>query len=119
MQTTVSEDTSVATEDTGKSVTQTLARLDALWSFFKVSSSLANVDGLPRRCRSKYILGVRKIFAQISPNLPEKFMCEFCLQIFSHKDHDDFFRVTCTKKVFIYFCKPLGAIFAQIFRDFA
>ena len=34
-------------------------------------------------------LRLRKIFARISPNLPEKFWCNFCLQIFCHKDHED------------------------------
>jgi len=38
-------------------------------------------------------LGVRRIFARISPNLPEKFFVQFFLQIFSQKDHEDFFLV--------------------------
>jgi len=41
---------------------------------------------------SKY-LGVGRIFARISPNLPEEFLCNFFLQIFSHKDHEDIFLV--------------------------
>jgi len=48
-----------------------------------------------RRCL--FIIGVRAIanflsakdFALSTPNLPEKFLCNFCLQIFSHKDHQD------------------------------
>ena len=38
-------------------------------------------------------LGLRRIFARISPNLPEKFLCDFCLQSFSHKDQEDLFLV--------------------------
>jgi len=37
------------------------------------------------------ILGMRKTFARISPSFPEKFLCDFCLQIFSHNDHEDRF----------------------------
>jgi len=48
-------------------------------------------------------LGVRRIFARISPNLPEKFLCAFYLQIFSHKDHDGLFWVRPPKKVFMCF----------------
>jgi len=32
---------------------------------------------------------VRRIVAQISPNLPKKLLWDFCLQLFSHKDHED------------------------------
>jgi len=35
------------------------------------------------------ILGVRRIFARISPTLTEKSLRYFCLQIISHKDHED------------------------------
>jgi len=35
--------------------------------------------------------GVRRIFARISPNLPEKFLFDFYRQIFSQKDHEDLF----------------------------
>ena len=33
------------------------------------------------------------IFSRISPNLPEQFLCAFCPQIFSHKEHEDLFLV--------------------------
>jgi len=36
-------------------------------------------------------LGVRRIFDRISPNLPEKCMCAFFPQIFSHEEHEDLF----------------------------
>jgi len=39
--------------------------------------------------RAGKFLGVRRIFAQISPNLPKNFNVQFSLQIFFHKDHED------------------------------
>ena len=36
-------------------------------------------------------LGMPRIFARISPNLPAKFFSDFWLQIFSHKDHENLF----------------------------
>jgi len=53
------------------------------------------------RCRSRQIFGVWRIFAQISPSLPEKFLCDFFLQIFSHKDHEDLFCGDHTKNLFL------------------
>ena len=38
-------------------------------------------------------LGVQRTFTRISPNLPKKFLCDFFLQVFSHKDHEDVFLV--------------------------
>jgi len=38
-------------------------------------------------------LVVRIILAQISPNFPKKLLCDFCLQIFSYKSHEDLFLV--------------------------
>jgi len=38
-------------------------------------------------------LGVRKIFARISPNFPEKILWDFFLQISSYKDHKDLLAV--------------------------
>jgi len=75
---------------------------------------------------------MRRIFAQISQNLPEKFVCHFCLQIFSHKDHEDLFHeglfVVISKKLPSFVVlqswaplfeeKTLDAIFSRIFRDF-
>jgi len=58
------------------------------------------------------ILGMRRIFARISPNLPKKLLCDFCLEIFSHKDHElkTFFGVT-SKKAFMFFCKRWAPFF--------
>jgi len=77
---------------------------------------------------SKHILEGAKILAQILPNLPEKFLCDFYLQIFSHKDHEDLVLVTSLKRFSFVFSAnvrrhfrsqtKLGAIFSQIFRDF-
>jgi len=53
-------------------------------------------------------LRVRKIFARISPNLPEKLFCDFCVQIFSHKDHESLICCDFQKKVFICFPANVG-----------
>jgi len=62
--------------------------------------------------------------------LPEKFLCDFCLQFFSHKDHENLFIVSPSiKKFFMCFFANVGrdcfkrqttldTIFARIFRDF-
>jgi len=50
-------------------------------------------------------LGVRRIFAQIFPNLPKKFLCDFHLQIFSHKNYEDLFGVTSKKSLHLFFCR--------------
>jgi len=73
---------------------------------------------------------VQRIFARIFPNLPEGLLCDFCLQIFFHEDHEDLFFYDMQKNglsfVFLQmlgaiFCSQttLGAIFARIGRDFA
>jgi len=74
-------------------------------------------------------LGVRRIFARISPNLPEKVFCTFCLRVFSHKDHESLIWCDLQKMVFICFSANFGRHclkwnngghhFAQIFRDFS
>jgi len=56
-------------------------------------------------------LGVQRILAQISPNLPEKLFCNFFLQCFSHKDHEDFFLVWSPQQVFICFSANVGRHF--------
>jgi len=74
-------------------------------------------------------LGVGRNLAQISPNFPETFLCAFCPQIFSHKNHEHLL-VWCDlqKSHNMFFCNrwapffksqtTLCAIFALIFRDF-
>ena len=81
------------------------------------------------RRRRKQILGGAKDFCSNFPNFPEKLLCDFYLQIFSHKDQDDLFLMWLPKKVLIGFSAnrwrhflsqtTLGAIFIQIFRNFA
>jgi len=57
-------------------------------------------------------LGVRRIYARISSNMPEKFLCDFCLQILSHNDHEDLFWYDLQKRGFSYiFLQMLSAIF--------
>jgi len=76
------------------------------------------------RCRSRQILAVQKMFARISPNLPVNFLCNFSLQILSHKDHEDLFWCDLQKRSSCVFMQTLGAIFwsqatlGAIFLDF-
>ena len=71
-------------------------------------------------------MGVRRIFARISPNLPEKVLDRFCANIFSSRPS---FGITSKKRIscdsadvnrcFVSNQTRLGAIFAQIIRVFA
>ena len=72
------------------------------------------------KCRSKQNFGVRRIFARISPNLPKKSLCGFCLQIVSYKDHElkTFFGVT-SKKAFICFSANLERNFFEVKQHWA
>jgi len=55
---------------------------------------------------------MRRTFARISPNLHERFLSDFCLQIFSHKDYEDVFWYDLQTKVFIcVFCKRCAPFF--------
>ena len=87
-----------------------------------------------RRRRCLFIIGLgagkflvwRKIFARISPNFHEKFLCNFYLQMLSHEDHEDLFWCDLQKRSSCDFLQTLGAIFlsparlgviSTIFRD--
>jgi len=68
------------------------------------------------RCRNKQIFGGAMDFC---PNLPEKFLCDFCQQIFSHKGYKDLFWCDLQKKgTSCVFLQTLGTIFSRISRDF-
>jgi len=42
----------------------------------------------------------------------KSFLCNFCLQIFSHKDHEDLFLVKPPKKgLYVFLCKPWAPFF--------
>jgi len=61
---------------------------------------------------------LRRIYARIRPNSPEKFLCDFSLDI------KTFFGVTPKKGLTVFFfgfgrSQMLAAIFVQIFRDFS
>jgi len=87
-----------------------------------------NISSL-HNCKESNFLGVWRIFAQISPEL----LCGFCLQIFSHKNHEHPFLVCAPKKALhLFFCKSWAPFlkwnnvghhlcpdFAKIFREFA
>ena len=55
------------------------------------------------RCRSRKILGVAQDFCPKFPKLAWKVFVRLCLQIFSHKDHEDLSCVTSTKIVLTWF----------------
>jgi len=67
------------------------------------------------KCRSRQIFGHAKDFSPKSPKLARKVLCDFCQQIFSHKE--PFWR-DLQKQDSCVFLQTLGPIFAQIFRDF-
>jgi len=58
-------------------------------------------------------LGVRKTFSGILPNLPETFLCDFCIQIFSNKDHENLFWCDLQKQVFVRFSANVGCHFLK------
>jgi len=64
-----------------------------------------------RRCRSRPILAVQRIFARISPNLPVNVLCNSSLQILSHKDHEDLSWCGLQKRSSCVFMQTLGTIF--------
>jgi len=50
------------------------------------------------RCSRRQKFRGAKVFSRNSPNLPEKFLCDFCPQILSHKDHEDLLLVWPPRK---------------------
>ena len=74
------------------------------------------------KCRSRQIFGHAKDFSPKSPKLARKVLCDFCQQIFSHKEP---FLVWPPKTGFMCFSANVGhhflkagPIFARIFRNF-
>jgi len=66
------------------------------------------------KCRDRQIFGGAKVFVLISLNLPEKFLCAFYPQIFSHKEHEDLFVMSSPKKVSIVFFSKRRAPFFEV-----
>ena len=65
-------------------------------------------------------LRVRRIFARIFPNLPEKFWTTLPANFFPiFFFHQNIFWDDLSKKVFMCFSANVGRHFAQIFRNFA
>jgi len=54
----------------------------------------------------------------MSPNLPKKLLFDFCLQIFSNKDHEDLFWSDLDKKVFMCFSAKVGRRFSHDYQRF-
>jgi len=107
---------------------------DSLTECLPKDTSLSLVDGqkdnlkdvCDHKWRSRHILRVRRFLPEFPQTCPKSFLCDFCLQTFSHKDHKDVFSVWPPKEVFMCFFAKVGrhflkssTIFAQIFRDFA
>ena len=69
--------------------------------------ALIKIYCAPHRCRCKQIFGGAKDFCPYFPKLAEKLLCDFYLQIFSHRDHEDLFWCDLQKKGFhlFFFCK--------------
>jgi len=50
-------------------------------------------------------LGMQRIFARISPNFPEKFLCDFRDRFSPTKIMKTFFGMTSKKRFHVFFCK--------------
>jgi len=65
-------------------------------------------------------LGVRRIFAQMFPNLPEKLFFNLCpTNLLSQRMWRPVLGVTSKKGIHSFFCKRWAPFFVWIFRDFA
>ena len=63
----------------------------------------------------------RRIFPEFPPNLPGKLLCDFCLQFFSHNDHEDLYWCDLQKTGFVCFSTNVGRHFLKsnnVGRDF-
>ena len=69
------------------------------------------VDAASIGVRAGKFLGVRRIFAQISPNLPEKCLWDFCLQIFPTQRSWKHFWCDLQKRSSRVFLQTLGTVF--------
>jgi len=71
--------------------------MDGIWLFLVPVETEVDIQLAQTMCGvigvEQANFGVRRIFARISLNFPEKFLCAFCQQIFSHKEHEDLFLV--------------------------
>jgi len=63
------------------------------------------------RCGSTQLFGVCRIFAQIFPNLPEKFLCDFAYIFLPQRSWRTLFFICPPKKAFMYFLQTLGSFF--------
>jgi len=78
------------------------------------------------RCKDQANFWGAKDFCPNSPNLPEKHLCDLCLQFFSYQDYEDIFLVWPPKQglhVFcVFFCKRWASFllgFSGIFHWFS
>jgi len=81
--------------------------------YFACHHSYPNVTTIG--VRAGKFLEVRRIFDQVSPNLPEKLLCDFFAYKFSPtKIMKTFFGVTSKKRVFICFSPNVGHYFLKL-----
>jgi len=77
--------------------------------------------GAQRGRRCLFMIGLRAgkflVGEGFLPEFPQtstkSFLCNFYLQMLSHKDHEDLFGVTSKKGPHMIFCKPLGRHFLK------
>jgi len=64
------------------------------------------------RRRSRQIFGVRRMLPEFPQTCPKSFLWNFCIQIFSHKHHEDLFLVQPPRKgLHVCLCKPWAPFF--------
>jgi len=79
---------------------------------FKRGATGAEVP-LLHRCRSRQIFWVQRILPEFPQTCPKSFLCNLCLQIFSHKIMKTSFWCNLQKKIFMCFHVNLGRHFLK------
>jgi len=80
------------------------------------TQQVSNKCGLKNKRKSRHFLVLRRIFARIFPNLPEKFFCGFAYKFSPAKIMKIFFWYEHHKKVFMSFSAKVGRHFFPDFR---
>ena len=83
--------------------------------FATKSSRFASLSAV--KFSSKF-LGVRRIFARICPNFPEKLLCAFCPEIFSTKNMNNCFWCDLQNRSWLGFSANVGRHFCPDFQGF-
>jgi len=64
------------------------------------------------------LCGCKEFLPEFSQTCPKRSLCEFCLQLFSHKDQEDLFWCDLQKKVFLCFSASVGRHFFNVGHHF-